>query len=71
MSAPAQLSLTLAWNRVDIAKKHIFVYGKEWPVSRNGAGSPNRPSTSILCYNNNNNNFIYILELFITVLRCK
>ena len=34
MSAPAQLSLTLAWNRVDIAKKHIFVYDKEWPVSR-------------------------------------
>ena len=33
MSTPDQLSLTLAWNRVDIAKKHIFVYGQEWPVS--------------------------------------
>ncbi|KAK2171560.1 hypothetical protein NP493_1054g00080 [Ridgeia piscesae] len=31
MSTPDQLSLTLAWNRVDIAKKHIFVYGQEWP----------------------------------------
>ncbi|XP_023931927.1 transient receptor potential cation channel subfamily M member 3-like [Lingula anatina] len=30
-SAPDQLSLALTWNRVDIAKKHIFVYGREWP----------------------------------------
>ena len=54
MSAPAQLSLTLAWNRVDIAKKHIFVYGKEWPVSRNATDSNssiNRPEGRILCYN--------------------
>ncbi|CAH2294154.1 transient receptor potential cation channel subfamily M member 6 [Pelobates cultripes] len=32
MSAPDQLSLALAWNRVDIAKKHILVYGQHWKV---------------------------------------
>ena len=31
-SAPDQLSLALTWNRVDIARSHIFVYGQEWPV---------------------------------------
>lgn len=30
-SAPDQLSLTLTWDRVDIARSHIFVYGQEWP----------------------------------------
>ncbi|XP_064619053.1 transient receptor potential cation channel subfamily M member 3-like isoform X3 [Lineus longissimus] len=29
-SAPDQLSLALTWNRVDIARSHIFVYGQEW-----------------------------------------
>ena len=28
-----QLNLVLAWDRVDIARSHIFVYGQEWPVS--------------------------------------
>ena len=32
-SAPDQLSLALTWNREDIARKHIFVYGQDWPVS--------------------------------------
>lgn len=32
-SAPDQLSLALAWNRVDIARSQIFVYGLHWPVS--------------------------------------
>jgi len=32
-SAPDQLSLALTWDRVDIARSHIFVYGQEWPVS--------------------------------------
>ncbi|XP_073399858.1 transient receptor potential cation channel subfamily M member 6 [Dendrobates tinctorius] len=32
MSAPDQLSLALTWNRVDIAKKHILVYGQHWKV---------------------------------------
>lgn len=27
-----QLSLALTWNRVDIARSEIFVYGQEWPV---------------------------------------
>jgi hypothetical protein len=26
-----QLSLVLTWNRVDIARSEIFVYGQEWP----------------------------------------
>ncbi|GAB1601203.1 transient receptor potential cation channel subfamily M member 3 isoform X4 [Argonauta hians] len=30
-SAPDQLSLTLTWDRVDIARSHIFVYGQNWP----------------------------------------
>ncbi|XP_069481929.1 transient receptor potential cation channel subfamily M member 6 [Ambystoma mexicanum] len=32
MLASDQLSLALAWNRVDIAKKHILVYGQHWKV---------------------------------------
>lgn len=32
-NAPDQLSLVLTWDRVDIARSHIFVYGQEWPVS--------------------------------------
>ncbi|XP_023659018.1 transient receptor potential cation channel subfamily M member 6 isoform X1 [Paramormyrops kingsleyae] len=31
-TAPYQLGLTLAWNRADIAKKHILVYGQHWKV---------------------------------------
>lgn len=31
-SAPDQLSLALAWNRVDIARSQIFVFGHHWPV---------------------------------------
>ena len=31
LPAPEQLSLALAWNRVDIARSEIFVYGQEWP----------------------------------------
>uniref|UniRef100_A0A8C5P9R7 Transient receptor potential cation channel subfamily M member 1 n=1 Tax=Leptobrachium leishanense TaxID=445787 RepID=A0A8C5P9R7_9ANUR len=32
-SAPDQLSLALAWNRVDIARSQIFVFGHQWPVN--------------------------------------
>uniref|UniRef100_A0A672NUK0 Transient receptor potential cation channel subfamily M member 1-like n=1 Tax=Sinocyclocheilus grahami TaxID=75366 RepID=A0A672NUK0_SINGR len=32
-SAPDQLSLALAWNRVDIAHSQIFVHGQHWPVN--------------------------------------
>lgn len=32
LSPPEQLSLALTWNRVDIAKSEIFVYGQEWPL---------------------------------------
>ncbi|XP_076339242.1 transient receptor potential cation channel trpm-like isoform X2 [Tachypleus tridentatus] len=28
---PDQLSLALTWNRADIARSEIFVYGQEWP----------------------------------------
>ena len=30
MSTSEQLCLALAWNRVDIARSEIFVYGQEW-----------------------------------------
>ncbi len=43
-SAPDQLSLALTWNRVDIARSHIFVYGQEWPVSSQRS-SPSCPWT--------------------------
>ncbi|XP_044835812.1 transient receptor potential cation channel subfamily M member 7 [Mauremys mutica] len=32
VSAFDQLVLTLAWDRVDIAKNHVFVYGQQWLV---------------------------------------
>uniref|UniRef100_A0A8C3I4E8 non-specific serine/threonine protein kinase n=1 Tax=Chrysemys picta bellii TaxID=8478 RepID=A0A8C3I4E8_CHRPI len=32
MSASDQLNLALAWNRLDIAKKHILVCGQDWKV---------------------------------------
>uniref|UniRef100_A0ABM5FSE4 non-specific serine/threonine protein kinase n=1 Tax=Pogona vitticeps TaxID=103695 RepID=A0ABM5FSE4_9SAUR len=32
MAPPDQLNLALAWNRLDIAKKHILVYGQHWKV---------------------------------------
>uniref|UniRef100_A0A673IXF0 Transient receptor potential cation channel subfamily M member 1-like n=1 Tax=Sinocyclocheilus rhinocerous TaxID=307959 RepID=A0A673IXF0_9TELE len=41
-SAPDQLSLALAWNRVDIAHSQIFVHGQHWP----SAGSLPTSSTS-------------------------
>ncbi|CAB0039857.1 unnamed protein product [Trichogramma brassicae] len=31
LSAAEQLSLALIWNRVDIARSEIFVYGQKWP----------------------------------------
>uniref|UniRef100_A0A914VNG0 Uncharacterized protein n=1 Tax=Plectus sambesii TaxID=2011161 RepID=A0A914VNG0_9BILA len=31
LSAPDQLALALAWNRVDIAQSDIFVLGQDWP----------------------------------------
>jgi len=31
LSPTEQLSLALTWNRVDIARSEIFVYGQEWP----------------------------------------
>jgi transient receptor potential cation channel subfamily M member 3 len=31
LSPPEQLSLALTWDRVDIARSEIFVYGQEWP----------------------------------------
>ncbi|XP_062497626.1 transient receptor potential cation channel subfamily M member 6 isoform X3 [Pezoporus occidentalis] len=32
MPASDQLDLALAWNQIDIAKKHILVYGQRWKV---------------------------------------
>ncbi|KAK9497367.1 hypothetical protein O3M35_004699 [Rhynocoris fuscipes] len=32
LSPSEQLSLALTWNRVDIARSEIFIYGQEWPV---------------------------------------
>lgn len=31
LSPAEQLSLSLIWNRVDIARSEIFVYGQKWP----------------------------------------
>lgn len=32
LSPTEQLSLALTWNRADIARSEIFVYGQEWPA---------------------------------------
>lgn len=34
LSPLEQLSLALTWNRVDIARSEIFVYGQEWPEGK-------------------------------------
>lgn len=34
LSPSEQLSLALTWNRVDIARSEIFVYGQEWPPGK-------------------------------------
>jgi len=34
LSPSEQLSLALTWNRVDIARSEIFVYGQEWPEGK-------------------------------------
>uniref|UniRef100_A0AAQ6IU29 Transient receptor potential cation channel, subfamily M, member 1a n=1 Tax=Anabas testudineus TaxID=64144 RepID=A0AAQ6IU29_ANATE len=45
-SASDQLSLALAWNRVDIAHSQIFVCGHHWPVSLAApADRPKSPAT--------------------------
>ncbi|XP_019118536.1 transient receptor potential cation channel subfamily M member 1 [Larimichthys crocea] len=45
-SASDQLSLALAWNRVDIARSQIFVYGHHWPpVSSLNTDRPKSPMT--------------------------
>lgn len=31
LSPAEQLSLSLIWNRVDIARSEIFIYGQKWP----------------------------------------
>ncbi|KAI3376894.1 hypothetical protein L3Q82_000010 [Scortum barcoo] len=44
-SASDQLSLALAWNRVDIARSQIFVYGLHWPpVSSLTTDRPKSPA---------------------------
>ncbi|XP_041034139.1 transient receptor potential cation channel subfamily M member 1-like [Carcharodon carcharias] len=37
-SAPDQLSLAMAWNRVDIARNQIFVFGNHWPPMGSSSG---------------------------------
>lgn len=32
LSVSEQLNLAMAWDRVDIAKKHILIYGQHWKV---------------------------------------
>ncbi|XP_037550845.1 transient receptor potential cation channel subfamily M member 1 [Nematolebias whitei] len=45
-SASDQLSLALAWNRVDIARSQIFVYGLHWPpASALAVDRPKSPSS--------------------------
>lgn len=50
-SAFDQLILTLAWDRVDIAKNHVFVYGQQWLVSK--AGSWNTDNINKIADNQN------------------
>ncbi|XP_067445173.1 transient receptor potential cation channel subfamily M member 1-like isoform X1 [Thunnus thynnus] len=46
-SASDQLSLALAWNRVDIARSQIFVYGLHWPpVSSLTTDRPRSPAAA-------------------------
>lgn len=40
LSPSEQLHLALTWNRVDIARTEIFVYGQEWPHGESSI--PNR-----------------------------
>lgn len=35
LSVSEQLNLAIAWDRVDIAKKHILIYGQHWKVKWN------------------------------------
>ncbi|XP_049761665.1 transient receptor potential cation channel subfamily M member 1 [Elephas maximus indicus] len=44
-SAPDQLSLALAWNRVDIARSQIFVFGPHWPPLGSLAPPTNNKAT--------------------------
>ncbi|XP_069758444.1 transient receptor potential cation channel subfamily M member 1-like [Narcine bancroftii] len=47
-SAPDQLSLAMAWNRVDIARSHIFVFGNSWPsVSSNSEFTARQSKKSV------------------------
>lgn len=39
LSPSEQLSLALTWNRVDIARSEIFVYGQEWPKGKSDLNS--------------------------------
>ncbi|MGH0117429.1 UNVERIFIED_CONTAM: hypothetical protein FKN15_034616 [Acipenser sinensis] len=47
-AAPDQLSLALAWNRVDIAHSQIFVYGHHWPPlnTLSATGTPTQEGKS-------------------------
>ncbi|XP_041074255.1 transient receptor potential cation channel subfamily M member 1-like [Polyodon spathula] len=47
-AAPDQLSLALAWNRVDIARSQIFVYGHHWPPlsTLSATGTPTQEEKS-------------------------
>uniref|UniRef100_UPI003D7FE348 transient receptor potential cation channel subfamily M member 1a isoform 5 n=1 Tax=Danio rerio TaxID=7955 RepID=UPI003D7FE348 len=50
-SAPDQLSLALAWNRVDIARSQIFVHGQHWPpagsLPTSSTGQQDKPKSPI------------------------
>uniref|UniRef100_A0A6Q2ZGI5 Transient receptor potential cation channel, subfamily M, member 1b n=1 Tax=Esox lucius TaxID=8010 RepID=A0A6Q2ZGI5_ESOLU len=45
-SAPDQLSLALAWNRVDIARNQIFVYGHHLPVTTSSMERQKSPGSA-------------------------
>ncbi|XP_078286102.1 transient receptor potential cation channel subfamily M member 1-like [Rhinoraja longicauda] len=47
-SAPDQLSLAMAWNRVDIARNHIFVFGNYGPPVGSTSESITRQSTKVV-----------------------
>ena len=50
LSLQDQLALTTAWNRVDIAKERIFVYGQEWPPGEHSTSWRRRVGLGHACW---------------------
>lgn len=62
LSPSEQLSLALTWNRVDIARSEIFVYGQEWPEGKNHLIVVD---VHVTCSNIVSNFILFLISLFI------